>query len=40
MADAAQKERTIREIVKEYLSGVADANGVNLLFMGVYPVRR
>jgi hypothetical protein len=38
--DAAQKERTIREIVKEYLSGVADANGVNLLYMGLYPVRR
>ena len=40
MMDAAQKERTIREIVKEYLSGVADANGVNLLYMGLYPVRR
>lgn len=40
MMDAAQKERTIREIVKEYLSGVADANGVNLLYMGPYPVRR
>ncbi len=40
VADAAQKERMIREIVKEYLSGVADANGVNLLYMGVYPVRR
>jgi len=38
--DAAQKERTIREIVKEYLSGVADGNGVNLLYMGFYPVRR
>lgn len=40
MMDASQKERTIREIVKEYLSGVADANGVNLLYMGYYPVRR
>lgn len=40
MMDAARKERTIREIVKEYLSGVADANGVNLLYMGTYPVRR
>ena len=38
--DAAQKEKTIREIVKEYLTGVADANGVNLLYMGPYPVRR
>lgn len=40
MMDAAQKERTIREVVKEYLSGVADANGVSLLYMGPYPVRR
>lgn len=40
VADAAQKEKAIREIVKEYLSGVADDNGVNLLYMGVYPVRR
>ena len=38
--DAAQKEKTIREIVKEYLTGVADANGVNLLYMGMYPARR
>lgn len=39
MTDAAQRERTIRQIVKEYLSGVADANGVNLLYMGAYPIR-
>lgn len=33
----AERERMIREMVREYLSGVADANGVNLLYMGRYP---
>lgn len=42
--DAAVKDKTVREsmignIVWEYLSGVEDANGVNLLFMGRYPRR-
>lgn len=40
--DAAVSDRTIRDklvadIVWEYLSGVTDANGVNLLYMGRYP---
>lgn len=40
--DAATKDKTARdrllaEIVWEYLSGIPDANGVGLLFMGMYP---
>lgn len=39
--DAAAKDRTVRdkllaEIVRDYLRGVSDANGVGLLYMGVY----
>ena len=42
--DAAVKDKTARDklladIVWEYLSGVTDANGVNLLYMGRYPRR-
>lgn len=40
--DAAAKDKTVRdkmlaETVWEYLRGVSDANGVNLLYMGMYP---
>lgn len=42
--DAAVKDKAVRdkmsaEIVWEYLSGITDANGVNLLYMGRYPRR-
>lgn len=37
LADPAVKEKLFRDTIREYLSGVADANGVNLLYMGVYP---
>lgn len=42
--DAAVKDKNARDklladIVWEYLSGVTDANGVNLLYMGRYPRR-
>lgn len=42
--DAAVKDKTVRDklvadTVREYLSGVSDANGMNLLFMGRYPRR-
>ena len=30
-------ESLLRDTVKEYLTGVLDANGVNLLYMGRYP---
>ena len=35
--DVAERKRLISSVIKEYLSGVTDANGVNLLYMGVYP---
>ena len=35
--DLAEKRRLLRGLVTDYLSGVEDANGVNLLYMGVYP---
>lgn len=38
--DKAAQERLYRDTVTEYLSGVKDANGVNLLYMGVYPFLR
>ena len=31
------RNRLFGEVVRNYLSGTEDANGVNLLFMGVYP---
>lgn len=42
--DTAVKDKTMRDkffadTVWEYLTGVEDANGVNLLFMGMYPRR-
>lgn len=38
VAGSESKRRAAQyEIVKEYLSGIADANGVNLLYMGAYP---
>lgn len=33
----AERDRMIRESIREYLSGVSDDNGVNLLYMGRYP---
>lgn len=35
--DSIIKEQLFRDTIKEYLSCVTDANGVNLLYMGVYP---
>lgn len=40
LADESEKEKMLQRIVKKYLSGVSDANGVNLLYMGEYPARR
>jgi hypothetical protein len=44
MIDAAAADRTERKkllagIVWDYLRGIDDANGVNLLYMGMYPRR-
>ena len=38
-ADKSVKDALISNTIREYLSGVADANGVNLLYMGAYPRR-
>lgn len=37
ITNIAERNRLIQSIVREYLSGVTDSNGVNLLYMGVYP---
>lgn len=37
VTDLAERNRLIDSVVRESLSGVSDANGVNLLYMGVYP---
>ena len=37
MSDPALREKLLADTVREYLSGVVDVNGVNLLYMGRYP---
>ena len=37
IADLSERNRLIDSVVLDSLSGVTDANGVNLLYMGVYP---
>lgn len=37
VADKSNRDRLLADTVLEYLSGVADDNGVNLLYMGKYP---
>lgn len=37
VSDRNARIKLLREVTREYLSGVTDANGVNLLYMGVYP---
>lgn len=39
VSDKVVRDRLMAETIWEYLSGVEDANGVNLLFMGKYPRR-
>lgn len=38
VSGALDAEELYRNTVRKYLSGVQDANGVNLLYGGVYPV--
>lgn len=38
LADKAAQEKLYADTVREYLSGVTDANNVNLLYAGLYPV--
>lgn len=37
ITDPASLDTTISIMIRHYLSGVADANGVSLLYMGKYP---
>ena len=37
VADRKEQEEFLKTIIRYYLSGLRDANGVNLLFMGRYP---
>lgn len=37
VGDMNERNRMYGDIVKRYLSGVPDSNGVNLLYMGAYP---
>lgn len=37
VSDAKSKQSLFRDIITEHLSGVKDANGINLLYMGPYP---
>lgn len=37
ITDLSERNRLIDSVVRDSLSGVTDANGVNLLYMGVYP---
>lgn len=39
VADKTVRDKMIATTIREYLSGVTDANGVNLLYMGPYPAR-
>ncbi len=37
LTDKVAREKLFADTITEYLSGVTDANGVNLLYMGPYP---
>lgn len=39
VSDPAARERLFASTIESYLSGVSDANGVGLLYMGKYPRR-
>ena len=38
-ADKSIKDKLVSDIIRDCLSGVTDANGINLLYMGAYPRR-
>ena len=37
LADKEAQKQLYSDTIRDYLSGVADANGVSLLYMGMYP---
>ena len=40
LSDKAAQDKLYVDTIKEYLAGVPDANGVNLLYAGLYPGKR
>lgn len=38
-ADKSIKDKLVSDIIRDGLSGITDANGINLLYMGRYPGR-
>ena len=36
-SDKTERDQLLKDTIFEYLSGITDANGVNLLYMGRYP---
>ena len=39
VSDLTARHRLFDDVIRLYLAGIPDANGVNLLYMGPYPVR-
>ena len=39
VSDQSVRNKLVADIIREGLSGITDANGVNLLYMGPYPRR-
>lgn len=39
LADKALQKKLYNDTITEYLSGITDANGVNLLYLGRYPYK-
>jgi len=37
LADKEAQKQLYDDKIRDYLSGITDANGVNLLYMGIYP---
>ena len=40
LSDRSAREKVMSDTIRDYLSGIQDANGVNLLYMGDYPLHR
>lgn len=40
VSDKSVEAELYADTIREYLTGIADANGVNLLFLGKYPCKR
>lgn len=40
IADTQERRKQVQDIIRTYLNGIKDCNGVNLLYMGRYPYIR